>query len=116
MDQGFAYWREDPDWNLARTLAAADAFLAADDGRPTFLLVHTYRVHAPYRDRTAADGSEHQDGWDALRNTAVQRGPDFVFQLLIFLLILLVLPAMLSIYEDAAHALSDEPHPLETAS
>ena len=32
------------------------------------------------------------------------------------LLILLVLPAMLSIYEDAAHALSDEPHPLETAS
>jgi len=41
--------REPSSWNLTRTLDEARAFLAADDGRPTFLLVHTYRVHEPYR-------------------------------------------------------------------
>jgi arylsulfatase len=66
MDQGFAYWHESADWNLARTLATANAFLDAGDGRPTFLLVHTYRTHAPYRDRTTADGRELQTEWDAL--------------------------------------------------
>ena len=41
--------REPSSWDLTRTLDEARAFLAADDGRPTFLLVHTYRVHEPYR-------------------------------------------------------------------
>lgn len=62
LDQGFEWLSEHwpPDWNtwepgreghwsLRATLAEAREFLAADDGRPTFLLVHTYRVHEPYR-------------------------------------------------------------------
>ncbi|MEQ1893600.1 MAG: sulfatase [Planctomycetota bacterium] len=62
LDQGFEWFAEHypPDWehweerargtwNLAQTLAEAREFLAADDGRPTFLFLHTYRVHEPYR-------------------------------------------------------------------
>jgi len=62
LEQGFEWFAEHypPDWerweerspsswNLTRTLDEARAFLAADDGRPTFLFLHTYRVHEPYR-------------------------------------------------------------------
>jgi arylsulfatase A-like enzyme len=52
FEQGFEWFREVQvkcGANLRDTLAAADSFLAADDGRPTFLFVHTYRVHSPYR-------------------------------------------------------------------
>ncbi|HED64290.1 MAG TPA: hypothetical protein ENJ09_01925 [Planctomycetes bacterium] len=51
LDQGFSWFRETsfPGWNVRTTLADAAAFLDRDDGRPVFLLVHTYRVHAPYR-------------------------------------------------------------------
>lgn len=51
MDQGFevfderAALLEDP----AGALEAARAFLDADDGRPVFLFLQTYRTHAPYR-------------------------------------------------------------------
>jgi arylsulfatase len=47
FDQGFAWW--DERWGgLDDTLARAQAFLDAGDGRPTFLFVQTYRTHTPY--------------------------------------------------------------------
>ncbi len=51
LDQGFEVFDE----RLARledgagVLAAARAFLDADDGRPVFLFLQTYRTHVPYR-------------------------------------------------------------------
>lgn len=51
QDQGFQWFQETnvTEWNLADTLARARQRLAADDGRPLFLVVHTYRVHGPMR-------------------------------------------------------------------
>ena len=49
FDQGFEWFQERREWSLQETLAAARAFLSADDGRPTFLFVQTYRAHMPYR-------------------------------------------------------------------
>jgi len=49
FDQGFEFFQEFRRWSLSATLAAARAFLEADDGRPTFLFVQTYRTHMPYR-------------------------------------------------------------------
>jgi len=46
LDQGFALFDERKE---AGTAERVRAFLAADDGRPTFLFLHTYRVHEPYR-------------------------------------------------------------------
>ena len=48
LDQGFA-WFDEGERELDETLDEVDAFLAAGDGRPTFLFVQTYRVHEPYR-------------------------------------------------------------------
>jgi len=64
LDQGFEWFAQhDPDdWDLERTLAEARAFLEADDGRPAFLVVHTYRTHQPYR--TGAE--EDRASYDAL--------------------------------------------------
>jgi len=47
LAQGFEYFDESL-VSLASTLERARAFLAADDGRPTFLFVHTYRAHTPF--------------------------------------------------------------------
>jgi len=52
LDQGFETFQEQPGVGgprLARTLDRAQAFLDADDGRPLFLFVHTYRTHWPYQ-------------------------------------------------------------------
>jgi arylsulfatase A-like enzyme len=51
LDQGFeAFAIHMPaSWNLDRTVERALAFLEQDDGRPLFLVVHTYRTHLPYR-------------------------------------------------------------------
>ncbi len=49
MDQGFDFFFENRRRKFKRTLEAADAFLGADDGRPTFFFLHTYRAHTPYR-------------------------------------------------------------------
>jgi arylsulfatase A-like enzyme len=51
QDQGFQWFEESlvAEWNLNATLARARAQMAADDGRPLFLVVHTYRVHGPMR-------------------------------------------------------------------
>jgi arylsulfatase len=46
--QGFQ-WFDEHLSTIASTLERALAFLDADDGRPVFLFVHTYRVHNPYR-------------------------------------------------------------------
>ena len=64
LEQGFEWFaqRDTPLWDLDRTLAEARDFLERDDGRPLFLVVHTYRVHQPYR--TGAD--EDRSRYDAL--------------------------------------------------
>jgi hypothetical protein len=49
FDQGFEWFQEFRTWDLGATLRAASEFLAADDGRPMFLFVQTYRTHMPYR-------------------------------------------------------------------
>lgn len=58
QDQGFEWFEEVPvqRWNLGTTLALARRRLACDDGRPLFLVVHTYRVHGPMRVGAAEDG------------------------------------------------------------
>jgi len=48
MDRGFAWFREHDERSLEDTLASVRGFLDADDGRPFFLFVHSYYVHAPY--------------------------------------------------------------------
>jgi arylsulfatase len=47
FDQGFAYFDEQRS-TLARTFERALEFLDADDGRPVFLFVQSYRVHREY--------------------------------------------------------------------
>ncbi len=47
MDQGFAYFDELRE-GLESTHQRVEDFLEADDGRPVFLFVQTYRAHAPY--------------------------------------------------------------------
>ena len=63
MDQGFGWFRERPhaEHDLARTLDEAREFLRRDDGRPVFLFVHTYRVHAPYRQGVDEDQGANRD-------------------------------------------------------
>jgi arylsulfatase A-like enzyme len=47
LDRGFQWWDESQE-SLEETLGRAREFLAADDGRPVFLFLQTYRAHAPY--------------------------------------------------------------------
>jgi len=47
MDQGFQYFDE-VQGKLAETAERVRAFLEADDGRPVFLFVQTYRTHGTY--------------------------------------------------------------------
>jgi arylsulfatase A-like enzyme len=47
FDQGFA-WFDETNSGLASTFERVRAFLAGDDGRPTFLFVQTYATHTPY--------------------------------------------------------------------
>jgi arylsulfatase len=53
MDQGFQYFDE-AKGTLAATGERVRAFLEADDGRPVFLFVQTYRTHATYDVSTEA--------------------------------------------------------------
>ncbi len=48
MDQGFA-WFDERHGTIESSLARAREFLEADDGRPVFLFLQTYRTHTPYR-------------------------------------------------------------------
>ena len=57
MDQGFEWFFEQQrrgEGSFAEALSDARAQLDADDGRPLFLFLHTYRAHEPYEvsDRT----------------------------------------------------------------
>jgi arylsulfatase A-like enzyme len=79
LEQGFDWFVEFPiaEWDLDRTVDEALAFLERDDGRPTFLVVHTYRAHMPYR-----QGPDEDPGpWDELyaegraRHAAEPRSP-----------------------------------------
>jgi arylsulfatase A-like enzyme len=72
LDQGFEYFFEQnfPGGPLGSLLDAARDFLAADDGRPVFLFVHTYRVHSPYR----PDVDERKQRYVELYREASARG------------------------------------------
>ncbi len=59
IDQGFEWFYERRQWSLAETLAGAREFLRADDGRPAFLFVQTYRAHMPYRSDDADAGRDY---------------------------------------------------------
>jgi arylsulfatase A-like enzyme len=69
QDQGFEWFQEVTvrRWNLARTIELARARMAADDGRPLFLVVHTYRVHGPMRVGRDEDGKPWREVLLALR-------------------------------------------------
>ena len=71
LDQGFAWFRESmyPDWDLTRSIDEALEFLDRDDGRPVFLVVHTYRAHAPYR----RGPSEDRSTWEELMAMGAER-------------------------------------------
>ncbi len=58
--QGFEWFADRTERNLRRTLDEASRFLAADDGRPVFLFVQTYRAHHPYR----VGPEESTEDWD----------------------------------------------------
>jgi arylsulfatase A-like enzyme len=72
LDRGFDAWEEtegDLHWTgaerpanrgggIEHTFDRAREWLRAHGDRPFFLLVHTYEVHAPYRRRTFAEGSD----------------------------------------------------------
>ncbi len=74
LEQGFDWFVEFrlEEWSLDRTLDEALAFLERDDGRPVFLVAHTYRVHSPYRQGPTEDTS----AWDALYAEGLQRFSD----------------------------------------
>ena len=68
LEQGFEWFeqRDTPTWMLARTIEQARSFLEGDDGRPVFLVVHTYRTHGPFR----TGREESKDAWIALLGDA----------------------------------------------
>jgi len=59
LDRGFQWWDESR-VGLEDTLRRANEVLDADDGRPLFLFVQTYRAHAPYEvsERTRSERGE----------------------------------------------------------
>jgi arylsulfatase A-like enzyme len=77
LHQGFEYWDEyeqEPD--LPSMLDRVEDFLRADDGRPTFLFVQSYRVHQPYRVSALTreeygDRMTFVDDGDALQKRAI---------------------------------------------
>lgn len=48
LDQGFELFEQGREPEFGPTLEAIDRCLEADDGRPLFLFVHSYRAHDPY--------------------------------------------------------------------
>lgn len=65
LDQGFESFRPNPSsrWDLDATIRQALDFVQQDDGRPVFLVVHTYRTHMPYR----VGPDEDIGPWNALK-------------------------------------------------
>ena len=61
LHQGFEWFLEAAEWDLQRTLDEIERFLDQDDGRPTFLFVHSYRTHGPYRVGPDESEEEFQD-------------------------------------------------------
>ena len=83
LEQGFEWFLELPTWDLRHTVAEAGRFLDADDGRPTFLFVHTYRAHTPYRSGVDEDQSPIREflrgspEWQAVVEGGEGAAPDF---------------------------------------
>jgi arylsulfatase A-like enzyme len=65
LEQGFETFQQNPpaEWDLDWTVRKALEFLEHDDGRPVFLLVHTYRTHLPYR----VGPEEDRGAWEELK-------------------------------------------------
>jgi len=62
LDQGFELFRTNSSdsWDLDWTVARAREFLEQDDGRPVFLVVHSYRAHMPFRVGPDEDRSAYE--------------------------------------------------------
>ncbi len=76
FDQGFEWFQEFRSWDLGATLRAARDFLAADDGRPVFLFVQTYRTHMPYRTGVDEDRGALEALVRELRHGSARHGGD----------------------------------------
>jgi arylsulfatase len=74
FDQGFEWFSERRVWNIAETLREAREFMEADDGRPFFLFVQTYRTHMPYRSDDADIGKDTREVREELLRKARERG------------------------------------------
>ncbi|HED64877.1 MAG TPA: hypothetical protein ENJ09_04895 [Planctomycetes bacterium] len=63
LDQGFDLFFENRihHWNMNKTVDQALAAIDHDDGRPLFLLVHTYRAHGPFRTGPEEDESAYNE-------------------------------------------------------
>ncbi len=83
LQQGFD-WFDESDLGLDSTLARARDFLDADDGRPVFLFVHTYRTHLPYREHEppGAAARSNQAGMEEYQRLmgSLQGTPDEAFE------------------------------------
>jgi arylsulfatase len=76
LDQGFEWFQEFRRWDLRATLRAAREFLAADDGRPAFLFVQTYRTHMPYRTGAEEERQALEEVVRAVRAGCARYGGD----------------------------------------
>lgn len=75
MSQGFACFDE-LRGGMDSTMERVESFLAASDGRPTFLLVHTYRAHTPYESSAAARAAVEQATGRRIEGDFVRMGAE----------------------------------------
>ncbi len=61
FDRGFEWFLELPERQLSRTFELAERFMEADDGRPAFLFIQTYRTHVPYRTGSEEEEERYRD-------------------------------------------------------
>ena len=78
LDRGFETFVETQPVGLAQTQAGVRDFLDADDGRPFFLLVHSYHAHGPYEVasetlREHGERLEIEEPWDVLMKRAAEQ-------------------------------------------
>jgi len=83
LAQGFEWFEQNREVDFEHTLLSVERQLAADDGRPLFLFVHSLRAHDPYRvsDETCSslgdDPAFHRD-WRELQEEALRRSAEGV--------------------------------------
>lgn len=81
LDRGFETFVEAQPASLEKTRSGVSEFLDADDGRPFFLLVHSYHAHGPYEvaPETLREHGERlgiDETWDVLMKRAAEKLAD----------------------------------------